>query len=114
QLSNYAFDGSTLEIYSALLFGAPLILLPKEEVLNVRRLAQVIREERITLTFITSSLFNALVDWDVNALQGMRKVLFGGEQASSKHVKKALAVLGEHRLINGYGPTETTVFACTH
>ena len=42
QLSNYAFDGSTLEIYSALLFGAPLILLPKEEVLNVRRLAQVI------------------------------------------------------------------------
>ena len=44
----------------------------------------------------------------------MRKVLFGGEQASSKHVKKALAVLGEHRLINGYGPTETTVFACTH
>ena len=114
QLSNYAFDGSTLEIYSALLFGAPLILLPKEEVLNVRRLAQVIREERITLTFITSSLFNTLVDWDVNALQGMRKVFFGGEQASSKHVKKALAVLGEHRLINGYGPTETTVFACTH
>ena len=69
QLSNYAFDGSTLEIYSALLFGAPLILLPKEEVLNVRRLAQVILKEEESRPHIHHLLpVQHLVDWDVNAL----------------------------------------------
>ncbi|SFJ94199.1 non-ribosomal peptide synthetase, partial [Thermoflavimicrobium dichotomicum] len=113
-LSNYAFDGSTYEIYSALLHGARLVLIPREVVLNTAELARVIREEQITSTFMTASLFNTLVELDVSCLKSMRKLLFGGEKASVKHVQKALEVLGEHCLINGYGPTETTVFAATY
>ncbi|MBS7531084.1 amino acid adenylation domain-containing protein [Hazenella sp. IB182353] len=111
QLANYAFDGSTYEIYTALLQGAPLVLVPKEALLNTVEITRLIRKHKITSTCMTTSLFNTIVDLDTDCLRGMRKLLFGGEKASVKHVQKALNVMGAHRLINAYGPTETTVFA---
>lgn len=114
QLSNYAFDGSTFDIYSALLNGATLVLVPTQTLMNPADLASVIRDQYITISFMTASLFNTLVELDVTSLKHMRKILFGGEKASIKHVEKALDYLGDGRLVNGYGPTETTVFATTY
>ena len=114
QLSNYAFDGSTYEIFGALLNGATLVLIRREDVLNAAALCRVLREERITSAFMTAALFNTVVDWDVHSLQHVRKLFFGGEAASKKHVLKALDALGPGRIANGYGPTETTVFAATY
>ncbi|QOT01327.1 amino acid adenylation domain-containing protein [Brevibacterium sp. JNUCC-42] len=114
QLSNYAFDGSTFDIYSALLNGATLVLVPTQTLMNPTDLASVIRDQYITVSFMTASLFNTLVELDVTSLKHMRKILFGGEKASIKHVEKALHYLGDGRLVNGYGPTETTVFATTY
>ncbi|MFS0871456.1 amino acid adenylation domain-containing protein [Paenibacillus xylanilyticus] len=114
QLSNYAFDGATYEIFGALLNGATLVLMPNHHAYDVSFLTHILRQERITSLFMTTSLFNTVVDYDVNSLQGMRKLFIGGEAASVKHVIKALDVLGEHRIVNGYGPTETTVFAATY
>src|SRR5690606_33634860 len=51
QLSNYAFDGSTYEIFGALLNGATLVLIRREDVLNAAALCRVLREERITSAF---------------------------------------------------------------
>ena len=114
QLSNYAFDGSTYEIFGALLNGATLVLIRREDVLNAAALCRVFKEERITSAFMTAALFNTVVDWDVHSLQHVRKLFFGGEAASYKHVLKALDALGPGRIANGYGPTETTVFAATY
>ncbi|SFJ94446.1 non-ribosomal peptide synthetase, partial [Thermoflavimicrobium dichotomicum] len=111
QLSNYAFDGSTFDIYSALLNGAQLVLVSKEELLDPRKLAKLIVQYQITVTFMTTALFNTLVHLDVDCFKHMRKILFGGEKVSIKHVQQALAYLGEHKIIHVYGPTETTVFA---
>ena len=74
----------------------------------------MIREEEITVAFMTTSLFNTVVDLDLDCLKNLRKIVFGGEKASVKHVQKAVQALGGNRLINGYGPTETTVFAATY
>ncbi|XOS90618.1 amino acid adenylation domain-containing protein [Brevibacillus laterosporus] len=114
QLSNYAFDGSTFDIFSSLLHGATLVLVPKEVILNPVDLVTLIRQKHITVSFMTTSLFNALVELDLSSLKNMRKIAFGGEKASFKHVEKALDFLGNGRLVNGYGPTETTVFATTY
>nr|WP_303047190.1 non-ribosomal peptide synthetase [Bacillus pseudomycoides] len=114
QLSNYAFDGSVFDIYSALLNGATLVLIPQETALDMKALSGYIQSENITVSFMTAALFNALVDLELSCLKGMRKIIFGGEKASVKHVSKAFDYLGENRLINGYGPTETTVFAATY
>ncbi|WP_054739337.1 non-ribosomal peptide synthetase [Cellulosilyticum ruminicola] len=114
ELSSYCFDGSVYDIFGALLNGATLVIAPKEVVMDITKLANYIRDYKVTTFFITAALFNALVDYDINCLRDTRKVLFGGEAASAYHVKKAFEVLGPNRLINGYGPTETTVFAVTY
>ncbi|UHA73332.1 non-ribosomal peptide synthetase [Paenibacillus sp. 481] len=114
QLSNYAFDGSTYDIFGALLNGATLVLIRKEDVLNAAQLARTFEEQRITFAFMTTALFNTLVDWDVTCLKHVSKLFFGGEAASKKHVMKALDYLGPNRIANAYGPTETTVFATTY
>ncbi|HEX3027774.1 MAG TPA: amino acid adenylation domain-containing protein, partial [Clostridia bacterium] len=111
QLSNYAFDGSTFDIFGALLNGAKLVLTQKEIFLDIRKLSKLIRDEKITVFFITTALFNTLVDLDAECLKGVRKVLFGGERVSLPHVRKALESVGRDKLIHVYGPTETTTFA---
>ncbi|MCK4258972.1 MAG: amino acid adenylation domain-containing protein, partial [Halanaerobiales bacterium] len=111
QLSNYAFDGSTFGIFGALLNGAELTIVDKETALDLSKLSNLIKETNITLFFITTALFNTLVDLNLESFAGVRKILFGGERVSVPHVLKALKYLGKDRLIHVYGPTESTVFA---
>ncbi|MDO3410500.1 amino acid adenylation domain-containing protein [Saccharibacillus sp. CPCC 101409] len=111
QLSNYAFDGSVFDIFGSLLNGAALVQATREDIADPERLTALIRGRRITVFFVTTALFNMLVDWDVGCLDGVRQVLFGGEQASIPHVNRALERLGPGRLLHVYGPTETTFIA---
>ncbi|MGE6226491.1 amino acid adenylation domain-containing protein [Paenibacillus chitinolyticus] len=111
QLSNYAFDGSTFDLYGALLNGAKLTLVGEEEVADVMRLTELIESRGITVFFVTTALFNTLVDHGLESLRGLRHILFGGERASVPHIRKALRALGPYVLLHVYGPTETTVFA---
>jgi amino acid adenylation domain-containing protein len=113
-LANYAFDGFTFDLFGALLNGAKLVLAPQETILHIGKLAQLIEDEHVTVMFVTTALFNVLVDAGSGWMKGMRKVLFGGERSSVHHVRKALQLMGKDRLIHVYGPTETTVFATFH
>ena len=114
QLSNYAFDGSTFDIYGALLNGATLVGITQEEAGSIKKLTQRIVESEVTVMFITTALFNVLVDMNVSELKNVRKILFGGEKVSVPHVKKALDMVGPGKLIHVYGPTESTVFATSY
>ncbi|PYG87829.1 fengycin family lipopeptide synthetase D/tyrocidine synthetase-3 [Ruminiclostridium sufflavum DSM 19573] len=111
QLSNYAFDGSTFDIFGALLNGARLVLVDKDTLLDMNGLADLIENNKVTMFFITTALFNTLVDTKPDSLQGVKKILFGGERVSVRHVQKALGALGPGKLMHVYGPTESTVFA---
>jgi len=112
QLSNYAFDGSVFDIYGALLNGAALVMVDRQQLLSVDRLQALIKREQVTVFFVTTALFNTLVDIALQGLSQVHRVLFGGERVSVEHVKKALDVLGKDRVTHVYGPTETTVYAC--
>ena len=111
QWSNYAFDGSTYEIFGSLLSGASLYMISESEAPYASELSGVFKRYDITVSFMTTALFNSFVDYDVDGLSGVRKLLFGGELVSVPHVERALSALGSDRLIHVYGPTETTVFA---
>lgn len=110
-LSNYAFDGFTFDMYGALLSGAKLVVADQATILHIGKLTETIQKENITVMFVTTALFNLLVDAGTEWMKGIRKVLFGGERSSVSHVKEALAAMGPDRIIHVYGPTETTVFA---
>ncbi|MEW9698047.1 amino acid adenylation domain-containing protein [Paenibacillus sp. SI8] len=109
--SNFAFDGSTFDIYGALLNGAALVLIDKAAMSDMDVMSETIEREKVTLFFLTTALFNTFVDLRVECLKNIRHVLFGGERVSVKHVKRAFDYLGPGRLIHVYGPTESTVFA---
>lgn len=110
-LSNSVFDGFTFDVYGALLNGAKLVLPPKETILDMSRLTELIKGEHVSVMFVPTALFHLLVDEGTDWMRGVRKVLFGGERASVQHVRKAFDVMGKGRLLNVYGPTESTVFA---
>ncbi len=113
QLSNYAFDGSIFDIFGSLTNGATLIIMEPSVVADIQSVSKVIEEQKVTVSFITTSLFNLLIEEYPACFQGCRKIITGGEEMSVVNAKKALNVLGKDRLINAYGPTESTVFATT-
>lgn len=112
--SSFAFDGCILDLYGALLNGGCLVFSSKKDVLDLALLAQTYVDEKVTSTFLTTSLFNVLIDSVPEQLQHMRYIMFGGEAASMKHSVKAKKLLPNCTFVNGYGPTETTVFAASH
>ncbi len=113
QLSNYAFDAFTFELWGMLLNGGQLILIPKYAALNMDELSQLIKAHEVTANCLPTALFNRLVEHDPTSVAGYRTLLVGGEAMSSEHARKALPHM-EGVLINAYGPTENTTLATTH
>ncbi len=108
------FDASTLEIWGALLNGLPLHLPGKDDILNVDTLTSVIRKWNITVMWLTSPLFNRLMDLDSRFLEGLRVLLVGGDALSPPHIRRAREAFPGLILVNGYGPTENTTFSTTY
>lgn len=113
-IANYSFDGSIFDIFGAIINGLTLVVPSEDDVTDIPRLTQIIKKYNVKVFFITTSLFNALIDTSLEELKGVRKIVFGGEAASNGHVKRAMSVLGKNCLVNGYGPTESCVFASTY
>ncbi|WP_426333525.1 amino acid adenylation domain-containing protein [Paenibacillus silvae] len=111
QLSSYSFDGAIFDIFGALTNGARLVLVPRETLLEIGQLADLIKRESISVMLITTAFFNVLVDVNVDCLLNVRAILFGGERVSVGHVRRALAHIGPGRLNHLYGPSESTVYA---
>lgn len=114
QFSTLAFDASTFEIWGALLNGAHLVCAPSGRP-NLHQLAEVIRRHRVSIVWLTSALFNQVIEELPEMLKGVGQVLVGGEALSVHHVRSAFSYLGsETKIINGYGPTESATFACCY
>ena len=108
-----AFDASTFEIWGPLIRGGAVAVSPLD-LPTPRELERLLTLHRITVLWLTSSLFNLIVDERPDALKTVGHVITGGEALSVPHVERALAALPATILINGYGPTETTTFATYH
>ncbi len=112
QMAPIAFDASTFEIWGALLNGARLALAPDGPP-DLARLETLLVQHRVCTLWLTSGLFNAVVDTRPLALRHIEQLLTGGDVLSISHVRQALHLLPPNaRLINGYGPTEATTFTC--
>lgn len=113
QAAPVAFDASTFEIWGALLHGATLVLLT-DKTPTVQSLSQAIARHRVDTLWLTSALFNLIVDQSPELLAPIRYLIVGGDVVSPAHVRRAQAVAGKTSFINGYGPTESTTFALTY
>jgi amino acid adenylation domain-containing protein len=110
--SNPAFDATTFEIWSALTAGATVVVFPAVTELSIDRWVELVARARITVMFLTTSLFHMVARERPDAFRTVRHVIAGGEQLELGAARRVLAADGPPgRLGNGYGPTETTTFA---
>jgi len=109
--SNPSFDAATFEIWSALLNGARIAIVPADALLSAPELQRRIAEDRIDTMFITTALFNEHAANAPDTFSGLRNLLVGGEAASPPAIAHVLRDGPPTRLLNVYGPTETTTFA---
>jgi len=106
------FDVSTFDIFCALWTGAELHLVPPELNLLPPKLAQFIREARLTQWFSVPSVLNLMANFDVvgqNDFPALRRVLFAGEAIPTPTLAHWMRRLPHVQFTNLYGPTETTI-----
>jgi amino acid adenylation domain-containing protein len=113
QLAPPSFDASTFEIWGALLNGATLVPY-SGKTLDPNQLRSDLRENGITILWLTAGVFSLVADKAIDAFRSLRILLAGGDVLNSRYVNKVLEHFPEITVINGYGPTENTTFTCCH
>jgi amino acid adenylation domain-containing protein len=111
QVSNTAFDAATFEIWGALLNGAGLVIADRDISLAVDEFVGFLRGQKISVLFLTTALFNQIVQQQTDAFAGLRYLLFGGELVDPEQVKKVLKHGKPEYFLHVYGPTEGTSFS---
>ena len=111
QVSNISFDAATFEIWGTLLHGAQLVGISREVTLSPHDLALQLRQEGISVLFLTTALFQQVARVVPQAFDSLRYLLFGGEVVDPRWVQKILKKRSQEQLLHVYGPTEGTIFS---
>jgi amino acid adenylation domain-containing protein len=107
------FDATTFEIWGALLHGGRCVLFPGK-LAALSKLKHLLEREAVSTLFLTTALFNTIIDEKPTLLKTVKQLLTGGEAHSPAHMRKALDTLVRTDIISVYGPTECTTFATYH
>ena len=107
-----SFDASTFEIWAPLLNGGRLVIPDKGKDLDA--IAAAVREKGVTTLWLTTGLFQVMIEEHAGSLTGLRHLLTGGEVISVPHARRAVELLPGTRVVNFYGPTENTTFTTFH
>ncbi|MGH3900510.1 MAG: amino acid adenylation domain-containing protein [Pseudonocardiaceae bacterium] len=107
-------DGSTHEIWSALLNGACLVLVDREDLLSPAALEDRLHGMRITFAHLTTSVFHHLARTKPGALSSLRFASAGGEALDAELTRAVLRACPRTTVVNFYGPTENSVVSTAY
>jgi amino acid adenylation domain-containing protein len=110
--SSFSFDLGYTAIYSSILTGCQLHIIPALTYQSPEDLIGYIDQHGITYIKVTPSLFTTIVEnsrFSQTACPGLRLVVLGGEEIKLKDVEKAHRIAGHLHFMNHYGPTEATI-----
>ncbi len=105
QFASIGFDVSVLEIFAALYYGGTLVIAQREDKHDPMRVYRLMKEKRITYTFMPPSLLAVFPDFDFPAMD----TLSAGGEAIPHSLTSRIAGKYPYRFVNGYGPTESIV-----
>jgi len=113
QFAPPSFDASTFEFWAAFLNGATSVIYSGTG-LDPNLLKSDIKDNQVTILWLTAALFHIVSDKFIDALKPLRVLLAGGDVLNPKYINKVFDEVPKMTLINGYGPTENTTFTCCH
>ncbi len=105
QFASLSFDASVSEIWTALLAGAQLCVVPQDALMPGLPLIETLQKQAITVATLPPSILVALPAVDLPTLQTL---VVAGEACPPAVVA---TWAGARHFCNAYGPTETTVCA---
>lgn len=106
------WDAFTLELWSMLTRGGT-VLVHEDDLLLPNSIRGYISDHGMTHLFLTPSLFDVIVQADLDCLKGLRVLVLGGDKPSPASCARFLEAFPDTELYNGYGPVESCVFAST-
>ncbi len=111
--SSTSFDATTFDVWGALAGGARLVIAPAGRISTVD-IAALMTRHRVTAVLLPTGLFHLMVDERLADLEGLRRLVVGGDVLSAKHARRFAQAVPHCELVNAYGPTEVTVATTTH
>lgn len=116
-LLKYSFDASTIDIYTCLLNGGKLVIVPKNIELDPNEVCKIIQQEKITRFFTVSKWIEQIQNISQKQkidLSFIRLIGTGGEVLKPEKFKYLHKNYPNLKFYNTYGPTETTVMVTSH
>ncbi|MFJ4713467.1 amino acid adenylation domain-containing protein [Streptomyces sp. NPDC088785] len=113
QVAPAAWDMYAFELWGQLTTGGTCVVV-EESHLMPSRLRALVTDEGIDTIWLTTSLFNLIVDEDPGAFEGLGTLYVGGEKQSPRHVEKFLQHFPDLPLWNGFGPAENCMLTTVH
>lgn len=112
--TSLSFDVSIYEIFSPLICGATLVIVPEKIRLNASKLMDWFCAEQITSAYIPPTLIADLESWtrEHPGKSHLRRLLTGVEPVPERRLIQIVRAVPELCLLYGYGPTEAAVY-CT-
>jgi len=108
------FDAVTFEMWGPLLNGGQLFIEKNEIILNAIALNQVLNKYYINTLWLSSPLFNQLVQQKNEIFSTLNYLVVGGDVLSPLYITKIRQKHKDLIVVNGYGPTENTTFSLCH
>jgi amino acid adenylation domain-containing protein len=115
-LTSHAFDLGYTTLWTTLLSGGHLHILPEKQRTDVPAILRYFRDHQVTFVKVTPSLLGALVgarDFHADSCGSLRLLVTGGEPVRVTDVELAYQRCPRLLVVNHYGPTETTIGVVT-
>ncbi|WP_432828481.1 amino acid adenylation domain-containing protein [Dactylosporangium sp. CA-092794] len=109
QCAPVSWDAFALEFWGPLLSGGVCVLQPGQRP-QADRIAALVAEHGVDTMFLSTGLFNLMVDEFPAVFGALRQVMTGGEPPSLDHVRRIRRDRPGLRLVHVYGPVESMIF----
>ncbi|MBV9790335.1 MAG: amino acid adenylation domain-containing protein, partial [Chloroflexi bacterium] len=115
-IASFAFDISLFELFNPLLVGGTVICLSRQEILDTRRLVEVLGESSLVHT--VPSLMRQIIQFaseqsPTRQFANIRQIFIGGDLVQPGLLKAMRAIFPAAQIDVLYGPTEATII-CSH
>ncbi|NOQ28032.1 MAG: amino acid adenylation domain-containing protein, partial [Bacteroidales bacterium] len=106
QQASISFDTFVEEVYPIITIGGRLVLVEKEEILNLDKFGKLIQRNNITVISCSPLLLNEINTFPHKLLENVRLFISGGDELRYSHINE---IIKFSKVYNTYGPTEATV-----